>query len=260
MELMFEKDFSGRENVMQISKKRLSVFVVSVAAVAILSMGCATKGFVKKQVAAVDTKVNQVSTTVAENAEKLDATDSRARQGLAEAGAARGAANAAQASADKAHEAAMVGQSAANAAQGTADTANQGQQTAHSRVTTLEQSIDRYTAGPTTTVWFKAGKSELSKDAMRQLDDLVSPISGQDAGYRVEIQGFASSEGPEMRNVSLSQERSESVERYLISKGADVIRIKIVGLGIENPVGDNKTLSGRQQNRRAEIRVFSATK
>lgn len=250
---------------MSIFRKQLSVFVVSGLAVSLLLMtGCATKSYVRKQVATVDTRVNQLSTTVQENAERLDATDTRARQGLADAGAARNAASAAQASANQANSAAAVAHTAATTAKEAADTANQTAMNvgtrADNRIAALENSIDRYDAGPVTKVMFKVGKSDLSKDAMKALDDVVAPIASQDKGYRVEIQGYTSSEGLERKNINLSQERSESVQRYLVSKGADLIRISVVGLGEENPVADNKTRSGREQNRRAEIRVFSAAK
>jgi OOP family OmpA-OmpF porin len=250
---------------MLISRKQSGVLMVS--AVLILFTGCATKSYVRKQVAPVDARVTQLSATVQENAERLDATDTRARQGLADAGAARNAAAAAQAAANQANAAAVNSQTAANAAQGTANSASQSAQNANtqvasveSRLSSLENSIDRYSAGPTTLVMFKAGRWDLSKEAMAALDNIVSPISGQDKGYRVEIQGFASSEGKETMNINLSQQRSEAVQRYLVSKGADLIRINVVGLGIENPIADNKTRNGRAQNRRAEVRIFSAAK
>jgi OOP family OmpA-OmpF porin len=250
---------------MLIFRKQLSVFWVAGLALSLSMTSCATKKYVRQQMATVDTKVTQLSNTVQENAERLDATDNRARQGLADAGTARNAAIAAQTSANQANSAAAASQAAATAAQGTADTANQvamnattRAETVDNRLTALENSIDRYDEGPMTTVLFKAGRWDLSKDAMKALDDIVAPIASQDKGYRVEIQGFASSEGPENRNINLSQERSESVQRYLVSKGADLIRINIVGLGEEKPVADNKTRKGREQNRRAEVRIFSA--
>ena len=109
-----------------------------------------------------------------------------------------------------------------------------------------------------TMVMFKAGKWNLSKDAMKALDQIVAPIAGQEAGYLVEIHGFASAEGPETMNVNLSQERSEAVQRYLVSRGASLTRTSIVGLGTDKPIADNATPSGREQNRRAEVRVYTA--
>ncbi len=242
---------------MEISRKRISAFAMSAVVVSLLLTGCATKSYVRKQVGLVDGKLSQVAATVQENTERIDATDARARQGLADASSARSAAASAQASADQAN-------SAAAAAQASADSANQNANTKaaslDSRIANLEDTRDRYNAGPVTTVMFKAGRSDLSKEAQQSLDELVAPIAGLDRDYRVEIQGYASSEGADSRNINLSQERSEAVQRYLASKGADVIRMQVIGLGTTNPIGDNKTTSGRQMNRRAEIRVFSAAR
>lgn len=249
---------------MRISKK-IGVFVVSGLAVLALLPSCASRGYARKQAAAVDAKVTQLAATVQENAERLDATDGRARQGISDSAAARNAAAAAQASADRANGLAGSSQSAAAAAQASADAANQSAQSAgtraanlDARLTTFQGNIDRYDAGPTTIVMFKAGRSELSKDAMKALDDIAAPIAGQESGYLVEVHGFASAEGVEAMNVNLSQERSEAVQRYLVGKGASLTRVSIVGLGIERPIADNNTRSGREQNRRAEVRVYTS--
>jgi outer membrane protein OmpA-like peptidoglycan-associated protein len=74
----------------------------------------------------------------------------------------------------------------------------------------------------------------------------------------VELQGYADSTGSEQRNLSLSQRRAESVERYIASKNVPLFRTSILGLGIANPVADNKTATGRDQNRRVEIRILKA--
>ena len=57
-------------------------------------------------------------------------------------------------------------------------------------------------------------------------------------------------------NVTLSERRAEAVQRYLVGKNVPLFRISIVGLGVDKPVGDNKTRDGRAQNRRVEVRVL----
>jgi outer membrane protein OmpA-like peptidoglycan-associated protein len=243
---------------MWILRKQSVVCAVSVLAMSVFFSGCATRGYARKQARDVDDKVTALAATVQENSERLDATDSRARQGIADAAAARSAANSAQATANQAAAAAGVSQSAAAAAQANADAANQRAAAADARLSTFQGNIDRYDAGPVTTVMFKVGRADLTQDAMRVLDQVVAPIAGQETGYLVEIAGFTSAEGLETKNVNLSQERSAAVQRYLVSKGASLTRVSTVGLGSDRPIGDNKTKSGREQNRRAEIRVYSA--
>jgi OmpA-OmpF porin, OOP family len=58
--------------------------------------------------------------------------------------------------------------------------------------------------------------------------------------------------------VPLSQ-RTDSVERYLVSKNVPQFRISVVALGKENPVADNKTTAGRERNRRVEIKLLTAS-
>jgi len=240
--------------------------IVGIVASLLLVSGCASKGYVKKEVGAVDTKittrVNTVETQGRENAEKIDATDVRARQGITDAAGARGAAAAADTKATQAQTAATAAQTTATTAQTAAATANQGVAAAGTRITTVENKInnlDKYTAGPTQTVMFKVGVSKLDDAGKMVLDGVASQVSSLASGFMIEIQGFASADGDEGYNVTLSERRAEAVQRYLVSKNVPLFRISIVGLGVDKPVGDNKTRAGREQNRRVEVRVLRSS-
>lgn len=252
---------------MLISKQKLGVFAMSIAiSGSLLFSGCATRGYARRQARDVDNKVTALASVVQEQGERLDATDARARQGIADASSARSAAAAAQATANQANATAQAAMNAASSAQSGADTTLIAQRAANleNRVSALEAggggTGNAFYPGPITTVIFKTGRWDLSKEAQRALDNIAVPLTDPNSAYRVEVQGYASSEGQEMKNINLSQQRSESVQRYLVSKGANVVNINTVGLGTQNPIGDNSTKSGRQMNRRAEIRVFPTTK
>jgi outer membrane protein OmpA-like peptidoglycan-associated protein len=70
------------------------------------------------------------------------------------------------------------------------------------------------------------------------------------------IEGHTDDEGDEAYNLELSQKRSEAVVQYLVdSHGIAAGRLDAVGFGEGNPVADNATPEGRQQNRRVELVV-----
>ena len=225
--------------------------------------GCATKKYVRQQVGALEPKITEVSTATKENAERIDAVDRRATQGIQSATqaaqTAQTAANTADQKATQAGTAAQAADQRAGQAQQAASTAQQGVQQATTRITTIEtriNNLDNYTVGQPETIVFKTNSSNLSTEAKTSLDNIAGQVSGQRAGYLVEIQGFTDTTGSESYNVNLSQRRAEAVLRYLVSKNVPLHRISIVGLGEESPVADNKTRKGREQNRRAEVRIL----
>lgn len=64
------------------------------------------------------------------------------------------------------------------------------------------------------------------------------------------IEGHTSSEGSDEMNMTLSQQRADSVKAYLVSKGVDASRLETKGFGKTKPIASNETKKGREQNRR----------
>ena len=58
-------------------------------------------------------------------------------------------------------------------------------------------------------------------------------------------------------NLTLSQQRADSVMAELVKLGVDAIRMEAEGYGQEHPVADNSTEEGRAKNRRIDLRVTS---
>lgn len=73
---------------------------------------------------------------------------------------------------------------------------------------------------------------------------------------KLEVLGYASSEGSSEVNQSISQARADAFKRYLISKRVVGDRILAIGKGIENPIASNETELGRKRNRRVEVKLY----
>jgi OOP family OmpA-OmpF porin len=71
------------------------------------------------------------------------------------------------------------------------------------------------------------------------------------------ISGFTDDVGERQSNLDLSEARAKSVKEYLVGKGIEAARIDTRGAGPDDPIADNKTEKGRQQNRRIEFKLIT---
>lgn len=141
----------------------------------------------------------------------------------------------------------------AKAAQETADFAVSGVSATNDRITAL----DEYEAQKSIMVNFKAGSAVLSAEAKAALDEIAAQAKTQ-KGFVIEVTGFASSDGSQNFNRQLSRRRAEAVVRYLADDHMIPLRRIIMpyGYGEGQPVADNSTREGRQQNRRVEVKIL----
>ena len=72
-------------------------------------------------------------------------------------------------------------------------------------------------------------------------------------GLNLAIEGHTDSTGSDELNQKLSEQRAESVRKYLIEQGLPDSSLTATGFGKTMPIADNSTAAGRQQNRRVEI-------
>ena len=108
-------------------------------------------------------------------------------------------------------------------------------------------------------VRFETSKSKLTAAAKVNLDKLI-PVFNQYADTDIIIYGYTDSTGKPEYNLSLSEQRAISVEKYLESKGLNLSRFKMVGMGIADPIASNETPEGRSQNRRVEFAITANEK
>ena len=103
-------------------------------------------------------------------------------------------------------------------------------------------------------ILFATGKSALStssKDALLKFANSLKSNPETD----VKIYGHTDNTGSREVNVKLSNERAESVAKYLISNGVAGTRLVTEGKAYDEPVASNETAEGRAQNRRVEIYI-----
>lgn len=141
----------------------------------------------------------------------------------------------------------------ATAAQETADRAAEGVRVANDRIS----SIDDYTPERSIAVGFKLRSAALTPEAKKTLDEIALYALGA-KGYLLEVTGYAYESRNKDANRRLSEQRAETIVRYLVESHNIPVRriVTPFGFGAANPVADNKTREGRAQNRRAEVRVL----
>jgi outer membrane protein OmpA-like peptidoglycan-associated protein/tetratricopeptide (TPR) repeat protein len=104
-------------------------------------------------------------------------------------------------------------------------------------------------------VFFETNKWELKPESMIELDRLVALLKGNPE-KKIEIGGHTDNVGSDEANLTLSNNRAQSVVDYLIKKGIATTRLTAKGYGETMPIATNDTDAGRAKNRRTEFKVI----
>lgn len=104
-------------------------------------------------------------------------------------------------------------------------------------------------------ITFDSGKSDI-KSAFYPVLSSVSKVFKEYDRNLIEVVGYTDSTGGDKINVPLSQDRADSVARYIALQGVGDKRITAYGRGSEDPIASNKTVEGRAKNRRVEINII----
>jgi len=225
---------------------RLFLLIVVCLTVALLVSGCATKKFVRQELATSESKLNQkmdqehakIGGQISELSALNKQLSSRIEQVSDRAAAAQA----------KAEEAKTIG----TEAKGMAQTANAGV----SELRSLFNARNNYILSGTRTVYFDFDKADLTVEAKAILDEVARLIAGN-KNMVLTLEGYTDGIGSEQYNIALSEKRVKSVIRYLVAdKSVDLNRLYDLGLGKANPIADNKSVEGRKQNRRVTIKMM----
>ena len=226
--------------------------------------GCATKKYVAKTMAPIESRVttiegkdvdqdkkltsqgqeiDEVRTHVSRSDEKIADADAKAQRGVDTAAAAQ-----------------KTALEASNQANNAMTAANNGRDQAIAQVNDVARKMEssmKMKMAASEKVLFATNQSTLNDEAKAALDEFASKLQGKDR-YLVEIQGFTDKTGSADINATLSQRRAETVARYLVNEHQIPLhQVNMLGSGYAQAVGDDSTRDGRKQNRRVEVRLFT---
>ncbi|HEX9120524.1 MAG TPA: OmpA family protein [Terriglobales bacterium] len=222
--------------------KRISVFALLIAA-SLLSLGCATKKYVRNETSPTINKVNELDDLTAKNTRDIRDVDSRSQQGIQ---SVQAAAAAADQKALSAGQAADQAQNLANQASNRADS-----------LTGVVANLDNYRPVVETAVHFGFDKFNLTPKAKQELDELGADLPNA-RHYIVVVDGNTDSVGSADYNYLLSKRRADSVIAYLVTKyQIPAHKIYLIGLGKDKPAAENSNTAGRAKNRRVDVRLMT---
>jgi outer membrane protein OmpA-like peptidoglycan-associated protein len=116
--------------------------------------------------------------------------------------------------------------------------------------------LDDYSVVDTVTIYFRNGRSEISRDYQARLKQLALKARGVD-GYTVQIEGHASAVGRDAINQRLSKERADAVVAVLQQSGIPSTRMFLTAaLGVSDQIATNTTKNGQAENRRTVVRLL----
>ena len=107
-------------------------------------------------------------------------------------------------------------------------------------------------------ILFATNKATLNASSKAALDQCATLLKNN-VDCDIAIFGHTDNTGSDAINNPLSVKRAQAVQSYLLSQGVSASQIRSVeGQGSTNPVADNSTAAGRQQNRRVEVYMYAS--
>ncbi|MDH4322400.1 MAG: OmpA family protein [Desulfobulbaceae bacterium] len=104
---------------------------------------------------------------------------------------------------------------------------------------------------------FDFDKSDIKPEFTPVLDEAARILKDRTDVREIVLEGHTCWVGTEKYNQGLSERRAKSVRDYLVGQGVSAERLTTIGYGETKPMADNKTLKGRQMNRRVEFKVMN---
>ena len=109
--------------------------------------------------------------------------------------------------------------------------------------------------------FYASNSTVLTPAGKHNIDVFLSDIKSdfaENSNVVLVVAGFTDNTGTSEYNYELGLLRAKGIMKYLtLEKNVNPARLSSVSYGATQPVGDNSTPQGREQNRRVEIRLYS---
>lgn len=105
-------------------------------------------------------------------------------------------------------------------------------------------------------IFFDVNKFDLQPASTSELDKVVMLLK-ENPTLKIQINGHTDNVGKPADNLKLSNDRAQSVVKYLVTKGIDIKRLSFRGFGAGQPIDSNQSEEGKARNRRTELKIVS---
>lgn len=107
-------------------------------------------------------------------------------------------------------------------------------------------------------ITFATDSASISQNFHPVLNDVAKVLKKYEKTTMM-VEGHTDSTGSAEHNQQLSLNRAMAVRNYLVGNDIDQRRLTTYGYGESQPIADNNTASGREQNRRVELKIIPNT-
>jgi outer membrane protein OmpA-like peptidoglycan-associated protein len=104
-------------------------------------------------------------------------------------------------------------------------------------------------------VEFENNSSKISPESEPILNAVLEVMQEHPEFTKLGVEGHTDNRGAAAYNKRLSQQRAQSVMKWLTSHGIAAKRLSAAGFGMERPIDNNDSDAGRQNNRRVEFHI-----
>jgi outer membrane protein OmpA-like peptidoglycan-associated protein len=106
------------------------------------------------------------------------------------------------------------------------------------------------------TIHFGTNNAVIQPDGEQLLDEVADALVRNPQIHKIRIEGHTDNRGTPEKNMTLSNDRAQSVMQYLIKQGIDPNRLEAQGFGATQPLVPNLTPANRTKNRRVTFRIL----